>query len=108
MSKLAYYPLRGTIQKLKAQTNTTGAALEEYEDLYQNVPMYYETLRGKEFWEAKGLNSETVSRIRMRYISGITADMRIILNGRTLEIIPPIDNSFERNKELILTVKEVI
>lgn len=106
---LAHYPLRATIQKPKATPNTTGRAVDEYETHLLNVPVYFETLptRAKEFWEAKGLHGITIGRVRLRYISGITEDMRIILNGRTLEIIPPIDNVNERNKELVLTVKEV-
>ena len=105
---IAHYPLRATIQKPKVSTNTTGAAVDVYETHIFSVPVYFETLRGREYWEAKGLNAETVGRIRMRYIPGITADMRLVLNSRTFEIIPPINNVNERNKELILTVKEVI
>lgn len=105
---VAHYPLRATIQKPKVGTNTTGAAADVYEPHVSSVPVYFETLRGREYWEAKGLNAETVGRIRMRYLSGITADMRLVLNSRTFEIIPPINNVNERNKELILTVKEVI
>ena len=105
---LASYPLRGTIQKPKTATSTTGAVVDEYETHIANVPMYFETMRGREFWEAKGLNAETIGKIRLRYISGITEDMRIILNSRTFEIIPPINNTYERNKELVLTVKEVV
>ena len=105
---IASYPHLGTIQKPKTATNTTGKAMDDYETHLANVPMYFETLRGREFWEARGLHSETSGKIRLRYISGITVDMRIVLNDRTFEIIPPIDNTYERNKELVLTVKEVI
>ena len=105
---LAHYPLRATILAPTDQPNTTGAAIDAYEPLHQNVPVYFETMRGREFWEARGLNAETIGRIKMRFIPGITADMRLVLNGRTFEIIPPIDNMNERNKELVLTVKEVV
>ena len=105
---LAHYPLRATILQPADPENNSGAAVDVYEELHADVPVYFETLRGREYWEAKALNAETVGRIKMRYIQGITADMRISLNDRTFEIIPPIDNMNERNKELVLTVKEVI
>lgn len=105
---LAAYPLRADILKPKEATNTTGNPKDDYEEHLTDVPVYFETARGKEFWEAKGLHAETVGRIRLRYIEGVTADMRLVLNNRTFEIIPPINNAYERNRELILTVKEVI
>ena len=105
---LAAYPLRADILKLKSGTNADGNPQEEYETHLSGVPVWFETARGREFWEAKGLHAETVGRIRLRYIDGIAPDMRLVLNGRTFEIIPPINNAYERNRELILTVKEVI
>jgi SPP1 family predicted phage head-tail adaptor len=105
---LATYPLRANILKPKTAANIDGNPTEAYEPCMRGVPVYFETARGREFWEAKGLHAETVGRIRLRYIDGITPDMRLVLNGRTFEIIPPINNAYERNRELILTVKEVI
>lgn len=104
---LAAYPLRADILKPKTVTNTDGNPKEDFETHLSDVPVYFETARGREFWEAKGLHAETVGRIRLRYIDGIVPDMRLVLNGRTFEIIPPINNAYERNRELILTVKEV-
>lgn len=105
---LAAYPLRADILKPTTGDNTEGNPAEIYETHLRGVPVWFETARGREFWEAKGLHAETVGRIRLRYIDGITMDMRLALNGRTFEIIPPINNAYERNRELILTVKEVI
>lgn len=107
---LAHYPLRATILRHKADTNTTGRAFDEYEVHLEGVPVYFETLsaRAREFWEARGLHSETSGRVRMRYIAGITVDMRIVVGGRTFDIVPPVDNVRARNKELVLAVKEVL
>lgn len=105
---LAAYPLRAAILKPKEITNIDGNPAEEYEEHLQGVPVWFETLRGREFWEAQAQHGETVGRIRLRFIPGITADMRLVLNNRTFGIIPPINNAFERNRELILTVKEVV
>lgn len=106
---LAAYPLRAKILKPNKPTNTDGNPKRLFETFLEDVPVWYETLRGREFWEAKALHGETVARIRLRYMPDkqITADMRIELHDRTLEIIPPIDNAYERNREIILTVKEV-
>ena len=78
---LAAYPLRADILKVKSDTNTTGNPQEVYETHLSSVPVYFETARGREFWEAKGLHAETVGRIRLRYIEGITPDMQLVLNG---------------------------
>ena len=106
---LAHYPLRGTIKKPKVGTNLTGNSKDDYEVQYSNVPMYFETLtsRGREYWEAKSIHSETLGRIRIRYLADISPNAIIELDGRTLEVIPPMDNVNGRNRELIMNVKEI-
>jgi SPP1 family predicted phage head-tail adaptor len=100
---------RAVIQRLTTVPNTTGSPFqqEQWVPYVENVPVELNALRGREFWEARRENAETVARIRMRYISGITTDMRVIVDGRTFDIIPPIDNVGGRNAELVLLVREV-
>ena len=106
---LAHYPLRGNILKPKVGTNTTGNSKDGYEIQYSNVPMYFETLtsRGREYWEAKNIHSETLGRIRIRYLADISTNAIIELDGRVLVVIPPMDNVNGRNRELIMNVKEI-
>lgn len=110
MSRFAVYPLRADIMKPDEElANTDGNPMEKYEMFLEDVPVYFQDPpRGKEFKEAGGIHSETVGKIRLRFIDGIKPDMLLVLNNRTFAIIPPINNVHERNRELVLTVKEVI
>lgn len=100
---------RATILKPRAGNNADGNPVQKYEPFMEGVPVaIHKNPWGREFIEARTIHGVSVQRIKMRYIPGITLDMRIRLNGRTYEIIPPIDNVAERNFELILTVKEVV
>ncbi len=100
---------RAEILKPKTGTNTDGNPKEEYEIQLTGVPVAFQKAPwGREFWEAKALHGVSLRRIMMRYLPGIKEDMRIVVNDRTYEIIPPIDNVADLNRELVLTVKEVV
>lgn len=100
--------LRATILK-PANENTDGNPKETYEPFMSNIPAaIHNNPWGREFWEAKSQRGESVQRIKMRYIPGVTPDMRVSLAGHTYEIVPPIDNVAGRDTELILIVKEVV
>lgn len=65
-----------------------------------------EPLRGNEFFAAQQVQSEATSKITLRYVAGITPDMRIVHGSRIYEITsPPIDPE-ERHVELQVMVKE--
>lgn len=70
-------------------------------ELEEKVPAY---VLFKEVWASVDIekgDKETQSvKIVTRYHEGITPDMIIEFNGREFEIIPPIKNPQERNKEL--------
>lgn len=100
---------RAGILKPRQSTNTDGNPREEYETFKKGVPVGFQKAPwGREFWEAQALHGVSVRRLMMRYIPGIREDMRIVVNGRVYSIIPPIDNVADLNRELFLTVKEVI
>lgn len=100
---------RATIYTPKRSRNIDGNPREEYRIFKTGVPVGFQKAPwGREFWEAKQLHGESVRRLMMRYISGIREDMQIKVNGRTYEVIPPIDNVADLNRELVLTVKEVV
>jgi SPP1 family predicted phage head-tail adaptor len=44
--------------------------------------------------------------VRMRYLAGIMADMRIIHDDRILEIVGPPANTLELNEELVFQCVE--
>lgn len=107
---LAGYPLRAKISKVSEGTNTTGNPGEEFELYADNVPAWYESLREKELWEARAVFGETVARIRLRYSPDlvIKQGMKVEMDGREFRVAAPPDNKYLRNRETVLTVKEVI
>jgi len=62
-------------------------------------------LVGREYFASKQVNAEVSAKVRLRYTAGITPEMRIIDGTKTyqIEAVINIDN---RNKELVLLVKE--
>ncbi len=48
---------------------------------YKETWAEIEPLSGREFFEGAALDREITARIRMRYLSGLTADMRIVRGG---------------------------
>lgn len=64
-------------------------------------------ISGKEFFSAEKVSSEVSHKINMRYIPGISPDMRIQFRERLFHIISVI-NFQERNIELQLLCKELI
>ncbi len=100
---------RATIYRPARTKNIDGNPKEKYVPFKCNVAVgWQKSPWGREFWEAKALHGISVRRLMLRYIPGIREDMRITVNGRTYDIVPPIDNVADLNRELILTVKEVV
>lgn len=66
-----------------------------------------EPLRGREFFASKQIQAQVDTRIRIRYISGLTPKMRILW-GTRVYLIDSIINPEERNIELQLMVREIL
>lgn len=63
-------------------------------------------LRGRTDFEMHALNKEITHRIEIRYLPGITPDMRIVIDGRVfVQLAPPI-NIENQNKDLHLLCAE--
>jgi SPP1 family predicted phage head-tail adaptor len=62
-------------------------------------------LNGSEYIEQKQINVDIDTRIKIRYINGITEKMRIIYNSRIFHIKSVI-NIEERGKEMLLYCQE--
>jgi SPP1 family predicted phage head-tail adaptor len=97
-----------TIQKRNGDTDSYGAPSDDsdWTDVI-HVRAGVFPLSGSEFFKANEINSEITHRVQMRYIPGITPDMRIVLNGRKL-IITSVVNYQESNIELQLYCKELV
>ena len=74
--------------------------------LYKDVWASIEPLIGKEFYDAKKIQSEATVKIRIRFKSGIESNMQVEHGTKLYEIIS-IENPYIENKELILMCKEV-
>lgn len=64
-----------------------------------------EPLRTRELIAAQAVQSETTGTIRMRYLAGVTAAMRVVYGSRVFQILG-IQNINEADRELLLTVSE--
>ena len=64
-----------------------------------------EPLSGREFWNAQQIQAQQVTRIRIRYLAGVTERMRILWGARKFNI-QSIINLDERNIELQLMCVE--
>jgi SPP1 family predicted phage head-tail adaptor len=66
-----------------------------------------EPLSGREQLLAQQVQAEVTHRVRVRYVAGVTAKMRITFGDRHFEILSVI-NPEERNRELELMCKELV
>lgn len=62
-------------------------------------------LNGTELWRAQQVNSVATHRVMLRYLPGVTPEMSILHQGRTLNILD-VNDVDGRHKEIDLTCKE--
>lgn len=67
---------RITIQQNSPSQDSNGNLTDSW-STFAKVWASIEPLRGREFLEAQAINPETTVRFRIRYVSGVTEDMRI-------------------------------
>lgn len=96
---------RVTIQQPVVDTSWGGTTTWE---AFAPVWAAIEPLRGREFFAAQQMQSEATAKITIRYLAGVTANMRVVHESRIFELTgPPIDPE-ERHVELQLMVKETM
>ncbi|QRN84841.1 phage head closure protein [Clostridia bacterium] len=64
-------------------------------------------ISGKEYVSFSQVNAEITTKITIRYLAGLTTEMRVLFKDRIFEIISII-NYEEKNVSLLLMCKEVI
>ena len=62
-------------------------------------------MSGREYEESQKIRAETTYKISTRYFPGITADMRMLHNGREFEIISILDLDGRREELQIVAVE---
>lgn len=96
---------RVTIQQPAENESSMGTVVEGWQP-YATVWAAVEPLRGREYLQTLETHSELTARIRIRYLAGITPNMRVLYNNRIFNIVAVIDVD-ERHRELQLMCSEV-
>lgn len=94
------------IEKLDKNKNKYGEPTNKWIEFLQVRAAIY-PISGREFFSAEKVNSEVTHKINIRYIKGLTPDMRIKFGDRLFSIISII-NFQERNTELQILAKELL
>ncbi len=97
-------------KRIIIQQRTGSASSITEPETWTNFKTVYaglDPLQGKAYFEANRQNTDVTIRIYIRYLAGITPDMRVKFGDRIFEIISII-NIGERNKEMHLMCKEAL
>lgn len=65
------------IERPAETRGAAGSVVQEFELWLTNEPAAVEPLQSKEFFAARQLQSQITTRIRMRWIAGVTSKMRV-------------------------------
>ena len=98
------YRHRITFQEPTETLNNVGEPVVSWSD-YKTVWAEVKPLKGEEYWASQQVNAEVTHRITIRYLDGITSEMRIKFGDRYFSIEPPL-NPDEKNIELVMLCKE--
>lgn len=91
-----------TIQKMTETKDSYGAPVKSWEN-FAVVRAAIEPLNGREFFAAQSVRKENTIRFRLRYVAGLTEDMRIIHDSKSYHMIaPPINNDLRNNEITIM------
>jgi SPP1 family predicted phage head-tail adaptor len=97
---------RVTIQEKNASRNTYGEEVPAWSEI-ATVWAGVEPLRGREYLEMRQVQAEVTTRIRMRYLSGIAPEMRVVWGNHTYDILTVIHIN-TRGAEMQLLCSEVV
>lgn len=95
---------RVTVQAKTITTDAYGGPVETWTDV-ATVWASVEPLQGRELANAQATNAEITTRIRMRYLAGVSASNRIVFEGRYFNLTPPIDVEM-KHIELVIMASE--
>lgn len=95
---------RITIQHPIEGRDSTGGVTVTW-GTFAAVSASVEPLRGRELWAAAAINARTTTRIRIRYLKGVTPKMRVLFGAR-IYLIDSVINPEERNVEYQLMCQE--
>ena len=94
------------IQQAVESRDTTGAVVTTW-GTFATVHGSVEPLRGREFWAAREMQAEVDTRIRIRYLEGVTPKMQVLDGSRKFLIYSVIDPE-SRHQEMQLMAREEV
>lgn len=101
------YPHRIDIQVPTKSQDDYGTNTITWSTLHSNIAAKVTPSIGRQYFEAKAIQSEITHKISMRYIANISPKFRIKFGNRYFNIISRI-NVEERNLELVFYCSEQI
>lgn len=97
---------RIAIEESIAGRDSFGAEISEWRQFIK-VWADVSPVSGREFIAFKQINAEISTKVTIRYIAGVTTEMRVLFDNRIFEITSII-NPEEKNVSLLLMCKEVV
>jgi len=107
MTEMRAGPLRHrvTIEQKNPTRDTHGGEVPGWTTL-ATVWAAVEFLQGREYFDAQQIQAQANVRVRLRYRSDVTSDMRVVWDSRNFLIVaPPMEDS--KRRELVLLCQEV-
>jgi SPP1 family predicted phage head-tail adaptor len=101
-------PMRHRITlETPAETQTPDGSVTRTWAPFATVWASVEPLLGREWFDAQREQADVSHRVRMRFLAGVSHNMRVMLGSRVFEIESVI-NAGERNRELVLMCRESV
>ena len=97
---------RVTIQQKAPTRDTFGGEVEVWNPV-ATVWASVEPLQGREFLEARQMQAEVTTRIRIRYRAGIVPPMRVIWGSHTYDVQAVIEPEARRRELQLMCVEAV-
>jgi len=95
-----------TIQQPIKTNNAINEAVIDWQVFARDIRANLLPLGSKEFFAQDKEKSSITHKLFIRYIEGVTNQMRIIMGARIFEIVAPPINVDEMDRELVIMVKE--
>lgn len=92
---------RVTVLAHRETKNAMGEVVPVYDQTFAEVWASVQGVTAREFLLAGQQQTEISHRVRMRYLTGLTQQMRLSWRGRTLEIISILERNNRSEHELI-------
>lgn len=101
------YRHRITIEESTVTQNEYGEEVEAW-STFARVWARVQPVSSREYLEARAQSADISHRIEMRYLEGVTREMRVRFKGRVFEIIQPPRNLEEVGKKMEMLCREIV